>query len=110
MVAAKTTPFFVVTLGVLARRVGDGLHSPRHLHLPTSKATSGGTTTCVSSASVAAVRGDGSVPDGLFVKPKRVRTGLASGALRRTPSLAGGGGQRGRGESATTGAMAFPHY
>ena len=50
-VAAET---FVI-LGVVARRVGDVFHSPRHRHLSMSKADSGGTTTCVSSASAAAV-------------------------------------------------------
>ena len=44
-----------VALGGVARRVGDGFHSPRHRHVPTSKADSSGTTTWVSSASVAAV-------------------------------------------------------
>ena len=44
-----------VTLGVVARRVGDGFYSPRHRHLPTSKADSSGTSTWVASASVAAV-------------------------------------------------------
>ena len=44
-----------VTLDVVARRVGDGLRSPRHRHVSTSKADSCGTTTRVSSASIAAV-------------------------------------------------------
>ena len=44
-----------VTMGVVARRLGDGFHSLRHRHLPTSNADSSRTTTWVSSASVAAV-------------------------------------------------------
>ena len=44
-----------VTLDVVARRVGDGYHSPRDRHVPTSKADSSGTTAWVSSASVAVV-------------------------------------------------------
>ena len=41
------------TLGVVARRVGDGFHSLRHRHPPTSNTDSSGTTTRVSSASFA---------------------------------------------------------
>ena len=44
-----------VTLGVVARRVGDGIHFARHRNLPTSQADSSGTTTRVTPASVAAV-------------------------------------------------------
>ena len=44
-----------VALGVVARRVGYGFHSPRHWHLPTSTADSSGTTARVTSAGVAAV-------------------------------------------------------
>ena len=44
-----------VTFGVVVRRVGDGFHSPRHEHLPTSQADSRGTTTRVISASGVAV-------------------------------------------------------
>ena len=44
-----------VTLGVVARPLGDGSHFPRHQHLPTSTADSSGTPTRLTSASVDAV-------------------------------------------------------
>ena len=45
----------LITLDVVARRVGVGFHSQRQRHLPRSKTDSGRTTTLVSSASVVAV-------------------------------------------------------
>ena len=62
-----------VTLGNVARRVDHGLHSPRHRHVPTSKADSSGSTMRVTSASVAAVVTRSVLGGRLFSEPTEAR-------------------------------------
>ena len=62
-------------LGVVARRVGDGFHSPRHRHLPTSKADFSGTVTHEGVFRERCCCSDGSVTGGrLLCEPTEART------------------------------------